>query len=103
LEQEGLEDTLTLHRLGIPGLVRTSLSYTNLVESALTFIDAERHRIKRWQSGQQAARWVGMALMYAENRLCRLRDHRPIPMLQGALRGDVGPGEAQVQSALAAR
>jgi putative transposase len=94
---------LTLHRLGIPGLVRTSLSSTNLVESALTFIDAKRHRIKRWQSGQQAARWVSMALMYAENRFWRLREHRPIPMLQEALRVDVGLEEAQVQSALAAR
>ena len=55
--REGLEETLTLHRLGIPGLLRTSLSSTNLVESALSAFEAKGHRVKRWRSGQQAERW----------------------------------------------
>jgi len=100
--REGLEETLTLHRLGIPGLLRTSLSSTNLVESALSFFEAQGHRVKRWRSGQQAERWVGMALLYAESRFRRLRGYRLIPMLQEALRRELGLEEAKTLPALAA-
>ncbi|WRP18819.1 hypothetical protein U7230_07455 [Carboxydochorda subterranea] len=59
---------MTLHRLGIPGHLRTSLSSTHLVESALLILEAKARRVKRWRSGQQAERWVGMALLHAESR-----------------------------------
>ncbi|WRP15915.1 IS256 family transposase [Geochorda subterranea] len=100
--REGLEETLTLHRLGIPGLLRTSLSSTNLAESALSAFEAKGDRVKRWRSGQQAERWAGMALLYAESRFRRLRGHRLVPMLQEALRRELGLERAITEPALVA-
>ncbi|CAF0705088.1 IS256 family transposase [Candidatus Methylacidithermus pantelleriae] len=100
--REGLEETLTLHRLGILGLLHTSPSSTNLVESALSFFEPKGHRVKRWRSGQQAERWVGMALLYAESHFRRLGGYRLIPMLQGAPCRDLGLEKTKPQPALAA-
>jgi transposase-like protein len=48
--REGLEETLTLHRLDIPGLLRISLSSTNSIESALSTVRKTTGRVKHWQS-----------------------------------------------------
>lgn len=99
--REGLDETLTLHRLGIPGLLRLSLASTNTVESALSVVRAKAGRVKRWRSGQQAERWVGIGLLAAESRFRRIRGYRLIPMLQTALRRAVGAEVAMSEPVLA--
>jgi putative transposase len=69
--EEGLEETLAIHRLRVPPLLRTSLASTNLVESAFSVVETVCRNVKRWQGGDQYLRWVG-------SHLCR------IPMVSSA-------------------
>ncbi len=88
--REGLEETLTLQRLGIPGLLRQPLDSTNLIESAFSVAASKAHNVKRWRNGQQALQWVGIGLLEAEQRFHRIRGYKLLGMLQAALRREVG-------------
>ena len=61
--REGLEETLTSHRLRVAGLLCPSLSSINLVDWALSPFEAKGHRVKRWRSAHRAERWAGMAVL----------------------------------------
>ena len=52
--REGMEETLTLHRLGVPVLLRISLSTTNLIESPFAYVRQKTRRVRRWRGGDQA-------------------------------------------------
>jgi len=54
--EEGMEETLTLHRLGVAPLLRRSLSSTNLIESCLSTVRHVTRNVKRWQGGDHIAR-----------------------------------------------
>jgi putative transposase len=79
--EEGLEETLTLHRLRLPGRLRCSLASTNLIESAFSMVRTVCHNVKIWKGGDQRLRWIASALLYAESRWNRLHGHRQIPIL----------------------
>ena len=78
--EEGIEETLTLHRLGVGPLLRRSLSSTNLMESCLATV---RHVIprcgmKRWQGGDHIARWTAAGLLEAEKKFRRVKGYREL-------------------------
>jgi transposase-like protein len=79
--EEGLNETLTIHRLRIPPLLRTSFASTNLIESAFSMVETVCRNVKRWQGGDQYLRWVGSGLIYAESRWYRVQGHREISVL----------------------
>lgn len=79
--EEGLNETLTIHRLRIPPLLRTSLASTNLIESAFSVVETVCRNVKRWQGGDQYLRWVGSGLIYAESRWYRVQGYREISVL----------------------
>jgi transposase-like protein len=79
--EEGMEETVTVHRLRVPAHLRQSLASTNMIESAFSTVEMVCRNVKRWQGGDQYLRWVGSALLYAESRWNRLRGHRQIPVL----------------------
>ena len=56
--EEGMEETLTLHRLGVAPLRRRSLSSTNLIESCLSTVRRVTRNVKRWRGGTHIARWT---------------------------------------------
>ena len=64
--EEGLDETLTLHRLGLNELLRQSLSSTNLIESCFARTEAWTRRVKRWRNGKMVLRWGAAALLAAE-------------------------------------
>lgn len=66
---EGMEETLTLHRLGVDKELRRSLRTTNIMEHLNSQLKASLRRIKRWVHSDQCHRWVAMALKEAEPRL----------------------------------
>jgi transposase-like protein len=82
--EEGLEETLTLHRLGLPEILRKSLASTNVIESAFSVVRARASRVKRWRSGQ-VARWAAAGLAFAEKRMKRIRGYKYLPLLIGKL------------------
>lgn len=73
--KEGLEETLTVVKLGLPDLLRRTFSTTNPIESILDGVRYRTHRVKRWRSGkgQMAARWASSALLVVEKRLRKVR------------------------------
>jgi transposase-like protein len=78
---EGLEDTLTVHRLRVPPRLRTSLASTNPIESAFSIVETVCRNVKRWQGGDQHLRWVASGLLWAESRWNRVHGYREIPIL----------------------
>ncbi len=88
--REGLEETLTLHRLGLPEALRKSLSSTNLIESAFSVARNVTARVKRWRGGDMRLRWSAAGLLEAEKNFRRVRGCKLMPKLLFALdRGTV--------------
>jgi transposase-like protein len=83
--EEGLEETLTLHRLRVPDLLRKSLSSTNLIESPFSTTKDVCRRVKRWRSGEHVQRWAAALLLEAEKRFRRIKGYRELPILSAAL------------------
>lgn len=83
--EEGLEETLTLHRLGLNELLRRSLSSTNLIESCFARTEAWTRRVKRWRNGKMVLRWGAAALVVAEAGFRRIRGHAHLTELKAAL------------------
>ena len=78
---EGLEETLTVHRLHVPPQLRKSLSSTNVIESAFSIVERVCANVKRWHGGDQRERWVGSGLLVAEKQFRRVQGHKQIPVL----------------------
>jgi len=83
--REGLEDTLTLHRLGVPAELRRSLQSTNLIESMLSVAQTVIHRVKRWRGGDMRLRWTAAGILMAEKRFHRICGYRKMSKLLAAL------------------
>ncbi len=79
--REGLEETLTVHELGLHARLRRSLSSTNGIESSFSVIETICKQVKRWHGSDHRLRWVGSALLYAESRWNRLHGYRHLPLL----------------------
>jgi len=78
---EGMEETLAIHQLRVPPMLRTSFASTNLIESAFSVVETVCRNVKRWQGGDQYLRWVGSGLLYAESRWNRIHGYRELPVL----------------------
>jgi transposase-like protein len=79
--REGLEETLTLHRLNVPEELRRSLRSTNLIESAISVTRTLTQRVQRWREGDMRLRWSAAGLLAAEKRFRRLRGHKSMSSL----------------------
>ena len=88
---EGLEETLTLHRMGLPEALRKSFPSTNLIESALSVASDVAGRVKRWRAGDMRLRWIAVGLLAAEKQFRRVRGYKLMPKLLAAL--DVAASE----------
>ncbi len=82
---EGLEETLTLHRLGLFPQLGLSLKTTNCIESLLAHVGQRTDKVDRWVNSEQKQRWVATALLDIEPRLRRIRGYRFLPQLRAAL------------------
>jgi putative transposase len=83
--EEAFEDTLTLHRLGVSGLLRRSLRTTNAIENNFSLTRRGCRNVKRWRSGEMAWRWAGAVLLDVEKRFHRIKGHRDLGELLAAL------------------
>ncbi len=86
--EEGLEETLTVHRLKLPDLLRKTLATTNPIESLFDGVRHRTDRVKRWRTGkgQMAARWTASALLMGEKKLNKIKGYRLMSLLQEALK-----------------
>jgi transposase-like protein len=83
--REGLEETLTVIRLGLGGALLASLRSTNPIENLQGTIKRVVRNVKRWRGGSMALRWCTTALIEAEKRFRRIKGHREMPQLVAAL------------------
>lgn len=82
---EGLEETLTLHRLGVFRELGISLKTTNCLESLNSLVAQRVGKVDRWRSSGQKQRWLAAALLDTEPRLRRIKGFRALPLLRAAL------------------
>lgn len=82
---EGLEETLTLHRLGVFAEVGTSFKTTNLLESVMARVEARTARVDRWRTSDQKLRWCAAALLALEAQFRRVKGHARLGLLERAL------------------
>ncbi len=82
---EGMEETLTVHRLHVPMQLRKTLASTNVIESAFSIVEQVCKNVKRWHGGDQRERWVGSGLLVAQAQFRRIVGHKQIPALIRAL------------------
>jgi putative transposase len=83
--EEGLEETLTVHRLRVPDQLRRTLCCTNVIESAFSIVETVCRNVKRWRDGDHIERWVGSGLLVAERQFRKVIGHRQIPVLLSSL------------------
>jgi putative transposase len=78
---EGMEETLTVHRLHVPIQLRKTLASTNVIESAFSIVEQVCKNVKRWHGGDQRERWVGSGLLVAQKQFRRVTGYKQIPAL----------------------
>lgn len=87
---EGFEETLTLHRLGVFALLGISLKTSNCLASIFSQVDARTGRVCYWKNSSQKHRWLATALLDIEPRLRRIRGYRHLPRLREAIQRELG-------------
>jgi transposase-like protein len=87
--EEGLEETLTLHRLGMLPFLKRSFRTTNCIEALNSMTGDLTRKVKRWNNSPQRHRWVAAALLDIEPRLQRVSGHKHLPLLRQALKNDL--------------
>jgi putative transposase len=86
--REGMEETLTVAKLDLPGALRTFLVTTNAIENLIGTSRRLSRNVKRWRSGEMIVRWTAIGLAQAEKKFRRVRGYRHLPLLARALRQD---------------
>jgi transposase-like protein len=92
---EGMEETLTVHRLHVPMQLRKTLASTNVIESAFSIVERVCRNVKRWHGGDQRERWVGSGLLVAQKQFRRITGYKQIPTLIRELEAQ-RPSKAEV-------
>ena len=88
--EEGMEETLTLHRLGLMSMLGRSFRTTNCIENVNSLLQQLTHKVRHWKNSAQRHRWVATALLDIEPRLRRIPGYHQLPMLRQALQAELG-------------
>jgi putative transposase len=86
---EGLEETLTLHRLGVYAVLGRSFKTTNCLESVNALVEERCAKVDHWKNSSQRERWLATALIDIEPRLRKVMGYRHLPKLRDALRSEL--------------
>jgi putative transposase len=84
--REGLDETLTVMRLGLPESLERVLSSTNLIENLFSRVREIGRRVRRWQNGTMVLRWSAAGVLEAERGFRKIAGYRAMPILAAALR-----------------
>jgi transposase-like protein len=86
---EGLEETLTLHRLGLSPELCKSLNTTNCMESVMAQLGQYTDKVDRWHNSNQILRWTAAGLLEIEPRLHKIRGYRYLHLLRIKMRDEI--------------
>ncbi len=87
--REGLEETVTLTRLGITGNLRTTLQSTNAIESMISILRRTSRNVKRWQNGDMCLRWTAAGMLEAEQQFRKIIGYADLAKLAVAVERDL--------------
>ena len=87
--EEGLEETLTLHRLGVHAVLGRSFKTTNCLESVNALVEERCAKVDHWKNSSQRQRWLATALVDIEPRLRKVVGYRHLPKLREALKREL--------------
>jgi putative transposase len=82
---EGLDEILTVNRLGLPAQLRRSLACTNSIENVMGTVRRVCRNVKRWRNAAMALRWTAAGMLEAAKGFRRLKAHKQLPILRAAL------------------
>jgi putative transposase len=96
--EEGLEETLTIHRLGLYKELKRSFTTTNMIESVMSQIGQKTDKVDYWKNSNQRQRWVATSLpvrkqtglLYIEGRLNKASGYKYLTRLREAIRKEIG-------------
>ena len=100
--EEGMEETLTVHKLRVPDQLRRTLCCTNVIESAFSIVETVCRNVKRWRDGDHIERWVGSGLLVAERQFRKVIGHRQIPLLLSSMAATAASKKSLAKGAAAA-
>jgi putative transposase len=83
--REGLADTLTIGRLGVPPTLARTLRSTNSIESMIAICRDHAANVKRWRDGQMVLRWIAAGMGEAAKQFRRINGYLQLPALRAAL------------------
>jgi transposase-like protein len=86
---EGMEETLTLHRLGLFRELGISFKTTNCIESLMALVGQRTDKVDYWRNSDQKHRWLGAALLDIEPRLRKVKGYRYLPQLRVAIQREI--------------
>lgn len=86
--REGLEETLTVLKLGLSPTLRRFFASTNCIENLVGTLRHVTRNVKRWRGGEMIRRWVSLGLLRAATSFRRIKGHRDLVTLATALRAD---------------
>ena len=96
--REGLEETLTLTRLGIHGRLKKTLASTNPIESMIEIIRRTSRNVKRWQSGDMCLRWTAAGMLEAETQFRKIIGYSDLAKLALAVERDLAAQRTTIQT-----
>ena len=82
---EGIDEILTVVRLGLPLELRRSLASTNIIESLNSVIRRVCRNVKRWRDAKMALRWTSAGMFEAQKGFRRIKAYKQLPILKQAL------------------
>jgi putative transposase len=82
---EGLDEMLTVNRLGLPPELRRALACTNSIENMMGTVRRVCRNVKRWRNADMALRWTAAGMMEAAKGFRRLKAYKQLPVLKAAL------------------
>ena len=83
--REGLDETLTVLRLGLPPTLARTLRSTNAIESMISICRDRSANVKRWRDGQMAPRWCAAGMVEAGRQFRPVNGHLHLRTLRAAL------------------
>ena len=87
--EEELEETLTIHRLGLVEQLGRSFTTTNLIENLNSQLKKYLGRVKRWMNSEMRSRWMAAALLQIEKRMRKVDNYEKLQLLRTALKTEL--------------
>jgi transposase-like protein len=82
---EGLAETFTVNRLGLPASLRRCLGTTNIIESSFSGVRDRSRRVTRWQDGDMILRWTAAGILKTAESFRKIMGYQDLWMLEAAL------------------